>query len=162
MCLSVQTVLWTVLLVSIIHVLEEYFAGFVKVVNEISPIKGITTGQFIFINLLMFLLEILAIIVNTGNVLFTLSVGALIFINALIHLGGSIKFKRYMPGLISAIAGYIPLSIFMILLYQNAGLIVSPIEILFALILGLCWMIIPFCYQCVRILYENRKNRAKD
>jgi hypothetical protein len=159
---SIQIILWVIFLASIVHVLEEYFAGFVKFTSQIGPFKGMTTKQFIFINSLMFLLEILAIIINMANVIFTLSVAGLIFFNALIHIGGSIHFKRYFPGIISAIVGYIPISLVTIFLFQNAGISLSPATIVLSFLLGMFWMVIPFSYQGLRIAVEHRRQAIQD
>ncbi|WXG44341.1 MAG: HXXEE domain-containing protein [Promethearchaeati archaeon SRVP18_Atabeyarchaeia-1] len=137
--LNVVTIFWLTLGASVLHVLEEYFGGFVEMMRRYGPLRGITKGVFLLVNAVFIVLCLLAAIINAAVPVYSLSVAALIFINSLIHIGGAARAKGYAAGLGSALFLYIPLSIYAYILYSQAGLL-DPVILLLSLLLGAAWM----------------------
>ena len=104
-----QSILWIMVIAAVLHVFEEYHFNFVGWVQK-HYIK-ITLNEFIVINSLFILLTVIGAIVFSVFPILSFSVGSLIFINALIHIAASIKFKNYTPGLFTSLILYLPLSI---------------------------------------------------
>lgn len=152
-----ETIFWLVLAVSAIHVVEEYTGGWVRFVNSFhNPIRHTTMGAFYLVNGIFILLCALAALLNASFIIFSLSIAALLFINALIHIGGTVKLKRYNPGVITAVLLYLPLSIYSYYLYDQAGLLDSTNLILSAL-LGAGWMGLAVAYGIVASRQARRQ-----
>jgi hypothetical protein len=138
--ITVDTIFWLVLAVSAIHVVEEYAGGWVRFVNSFhSPIGHTTMGTFYLVNGIFILLCLLAALLNSSFVIFSLSIAALLFMNSLIHIGGTIKLRRYNPGFITAILLYLPFSIYSYYLYDQAGLM-GLTNLILSVALGAGWM----------------------
>jgi hypothetical protein len=143
---TVETIFWLVLAVSTIHVAEEYAAGWVKFVNSFhNPIGHTTMGAFYLVNGIFILLCVLAALLNASFIIFSLSIAALLFINALIHIGGTVKLKRYNPGVVTAVLLYLPLSIHAYYLYDQAGLL-GLTNLILSIVLGAGWMGLAVLY----------------
>jgi len=145
-----------ILLAAIIHVFEEYYTGWLDYAQKYA--RNVKKVDFIVINIIfviiVFISTLLVILTQTQTI-FNLAVVFLIFINALIHLVPSIVLKRYIPGLMSAVLGYLPISIWIIVFdYINKQF--SLVEIFISFIIGLLLMALPFIYQIV-----FRKNAIK-
>lgn len=101
-----------------IHMLEESF-GFVHWVNEnISP--HFTTTNFHRNNLIMFVASVLISIVAfkiqnriTAFLVITWVFG-LILNNVFFHVGGTLFYKKYSPGILSSIFIYLPFSVLLL------------------------------------------------
>ena len=52
----------------------------------------------------------IAVVVGSASLIYSLSIAALLFINVLFHIGGSIRLKGYNAGLITALLLYLPVS----------------------------------------------------
>ena len=121
------------------HVLEESF-GFPQWVSKNFTIT-FTTSQFRRNNLLFFAISIfIALIVyklpRKFMVFIFLSwVAGLFFHNALFHIGTTVYFQNYSPGLISSIIIYVPLSLIYYKLVSSEG-VLTKFEIIFSFILG--------------------------
>lgn len=72
-----------------------------------------------------------------------MSVPGLILVNAGLHTGATLVFRRYAPGLVSALLLYVPLGAAALYLAVSEGLISSPAGIINALLLGLAWHAVP-------------------
>ena len=167
MCLiTVETVFWLVVAAAVVHVLEEYFKGFIDWMKNYSP-KGFIdwtkssspkdiTLLFIIVNSLFIILCVLAAIVNKAIPFFSLSVAGLLFINALIHISATIRFRRYAPGTVSSILLYVPLSFYAYYLYAEAGLLTLT-DFTPSVILALVWQALPIGYQVIRMRLKTRK-----
>ncbi|WP_035242031.1 HXXEE domain-containing protein [Desulfobacter vibrioformis] len=101
-----------------IHMLEESF-GFVHWVNvNISP--HFTTTNFHRNNLLMFVASVsisfIAFKIQNRITAFLVTswVFGLILNNAFFHIGGTLFFKKYSPGILSSMFIYLPFSLFLL------------------------------------------------
>jgi hypothetical protein len=147
--ITVETIFWLVLAVSAIHVLEEYAGGWVKFVNSLrTPIGHTTIGAFYLVNCIFILLCALAALLNASFIIFGLSIAALLFINALIHIGGIVRLKRHNPGVVTAVLLYLPLSIYTYYLYDQAGLL-GFTNLILSVLLGAGWIGLAVAYGIV-------------
>ena len=146
-------IFWAFLGASLVHVLEEYLKGWVKSVRHY--LLGVTVAQFAAVNALLLVGCLAAALVNTGNLIFSLSMGALILVNALIHVGVSLWRRRYTPGLLSSVLLYLPLSVYSFHRFLVSGRLKLG-DAFLAFLLGLLWMSLPLAYQLARVGYTRK------
>lgn len=131
---------------SIIHMLEEYKypGGFPDYMKRASPrfASAVTTKFAVVINGLQVGLCVVAIVVGDRNLIFSLSVAGLLLMNGLVHLGGTIRTSSYVPGVLSSVLLYIPLSLFAYVTFAGSGR-VSAFEVVASGLLGLCYQAVP-------------------
>jgi hypothetical protein len=144
-----------ILVVSVIHVFEEYYGGFVGQMQNFIPETDLS--QFVSVNMTFIMLTFIAVIVNSASLIYSLSIAALIFINVLFHIGGSIRLKGYNAGLISAVFLYLPVSIYAYYYFWNSGAL-TPIESILSLLLGILWMAFVFIHQFIQISIKKREH----
>lgn len=148
----------TFILAGMLHVLEEYYypGGFPDFMKRMSPAFApfVTTSFAIIINGLFLLLCILASIVGKKMLVFSLSIAALLFTNGLVHILGSLRARRYAPGLITGVLLYIPLGITAYSLFWNLGEL-SINQGIFSLLLGLAYQVVPVGYLAMASLMRR-------
>jgi hypothetical protein len=144
-----------ILIVSIVHVIEEYFGGFVDQMKRFVP--DLDLANFASVNMTFIILSFIAVIVGSASLIYSLSISALLFINALFHIGGAIRLKGYGAGLISALVLYIPVSIYAYSYYWNTGAL-TQVDFILSVVLGVIWMIMAFVHQFLQIYIKNAKN----
>jgi hypothetical protein len=134
---------------ALLHVFEEYFypGGFPDFMKRSSPVFApfITTNFAFIVNGLFLVLCILGVVVGRNALVFGLSIASLLVSNGLIHLAGSLRARRYAPGLISGLLLYIPLGIAAYALFLRSGQASVPQALLSAL-LGLAYQLVPIGY----------------
>jgi hypothetical protein len=134
---------------AVLHVLEEYVypGGFADWMRRANPrfAPSITTLFAVVINGLFLVLCVIAAVVSSRNLILGLSVAALLFVNGCLHLGGTIRARRYAPGAASGVLFYIPLALYAFSFSLNSGL-VSLKEAAFAGALGLLYNLVPIGY----------------
>ncbi len=140
------SVFWMFVLASLVHIGEEYFfpGGFLQSVQRLNPryASAFTVPFAVVVNAAFVLLVIIGAFVGERSLIFSLSIAALLFINSLAHLAGTIITKHYQPGVISGLLLYIPLSVTAYLLYFASGRITVS-GIFFAALLGLMYQLVP-------------------
>jgi hypothetical protein len=154
---DVTSIFWIILFASALHVVEEYFGGFVEMMRKFSPLRGMTKSIFLVVNFVFLILCLLAAIINVQVPIYSLSIAALIFINSFIHIGGAIRVRGYAAGVISAVLFYLPLSICAYVLYSQAGLL-EPIVLVSSIVLGGGWMALAIGFGG---LFTRRKTPAE-
>jgi len=137
-----------ILAVSLIHVIEEYFGGFVEQMKRFVP--DLDLSNFASVNMMFIALGFIAVIVGSASLVYSLSIAALLFINAFFHIGGAIRLKRYSAGLISALLLYIPVSIYAYYYYWNVGALTQT-DVILSIVLGAIWMVMAFVHQFIQI-----------
>ena len=142
-----------ILIVSILHVIEEYLGGFVDQMKQFMV--GADISEFVSINMTFLILGFIAVIVGSASLIYSLSIAALLFINVLFHIGCSIRLKGYNAGLITALLLYLPVSIYAYYYFWALGSL-SPIELILSIILGVFWMIMVFIYQFIQLQLKRR------
>lgn len=99
---------------ALLHVFEEYGypGGFSRYLKERLPSLAdyVTPGFSITINGLLLFTCVAAVTPYSTPILKT-SLAALLGINALMHIAGTIQLRRYVPGVITAVLLYVPLSV---------------------------------------------------
>ena len=137
------------LAVSLLHMGEEYIypGGFIDFMKRLNPrFAPLVTVRFAVItNGLQLLLCIVALAVGRNNLVFSLSVASLIFINALVHIVRSIRVKRYTPGVITGVALYLPLSVCAYYLFWASGQL-TLFEGIASGLLGILYQAVPISY----------------
>jgi hypothetical protein len=132
-----------------LHVLEEYFypGGFPDFMKRTSPAFApfITTNFAILINGLFLVLCSLGAIVGMDALVFSLSIAGLLTFNGLTHLMGSLRARRYAPGLISGLLLYIPLGITAYAFFLRSGQL-SIAQAILSGLLGMAYQIVPIGY----------------
>jgi hypothetical protein len=150
--MNMDWIFWAFLGASLLHMLEEYkypggFPDYMKRTSlRFAP--AITTQFAIIINGLQIILCIAAIIVGDRNLLFSLSVAGLLLTNALMHIGGTIRFGRYVPGVLSSVGLYLPLSLFAYVTFAGAERI-STADIVASSVLGFAYQAVPVIWLAV-------------
>ena len=142
-------VFWAFVGAAVIHVVEEfgYPGGFLDAMKSLNPkIAPLVTAKVaITINSLFLLLCVIGAIIGGRNIVFSLSVASLLFFNALIHIGGTVKARRYAPGVVSGIVLYLPLSLYAYYLAVEAGELTLAGGIVSGL-LGVLYQALPVGY----------------
>jgi hypothetical protein len=132
-----------------LHVLEEYFypGGFPDFMKKSSPVFApfVTTSFAVLINGLFLVLCILGAIFGKNDLVFGLSIGSLLVFNGLTHLGGSLRARRYAPGLISGLLLYLPLGITAYVLFLRSGQL-SLSQASLSVALGIAYQFVPVGY----------------
>ncbi|MDR3575449.1 MAG: HXXEE domain-containing protein [Anaerolineaceae bacterium] len=137
------------LLVSIIHMGEEYFypGGFMDMMKRLNPKFAplVTTPMAIIVNGLQLLLCVAAIVVDKNIPLFSMSIAGLLFINGLVHLMACVRVKGYAPGVVSGALLYVPLSVYAYYLFISSGEL-SLTGVIVTGVLGLLYQAVPIGY----------------
>ncbi|MCX6006525.1 MAG: HXXEE domain-containing protein [Chloroflexi bacterium] len=147
------------LIASILHMVEEYFfpGGFMTVMKRMNPdfAPFVNVPMAVVINGLQLVLCIIVIFVGRSNLAFSLSAASLLFINGLAHLGGSIRLKGYVPGVVTGSVLYLPLSIYAFYYFTASGEL-NVLDTVTAAWLGMLYQIVPLVYFLVMKLLSRR------
>lgn len=150
------------LIASMLHMLEEYFfpGGFMAVMKRMNPAFAplVNVPMAIIINGLQLLLCIIVIFIGAGNLAFSLSAAALLFINGLMHLGGAVKLKGYAPGVITGSVLYIPLSVYSFYYFAASGQLHAG-DAAIAGVLGVVYQLVPLVYFLSMQLLSRIKSK---
>ncbi len=134
---------------AVVHVVEEfvYPGGFMDVMKRFNPqfTPFITVRFAVIINGLFLLLCVLAAIVGENSLIFGLSVASLLFINALVHIGATLRARGYAPGIVSSVLLYLPLSLYAYYVFISSGQIAWP-ELAASGLLGILYQAVPIGY----------------
>ena len=137
------------LVVSMIHMGEEYFypGGFMDVMKRLNPKFAplVTVPMAVVINGLQLILCILAIAVGKNALAFSMSVAGLLFINGLVHIMGCVIVKGYMPGVITGVLLYVPLSAYAYYFFISSGQLML-MGIIVSGVLCLLYQAVPISY----------------
>ena len=142
---------WAPLVASVLHIIEEfvYPGGFADWDRAYRPEfnQSITPRLHIAVNALLLLAGLQVGLLRDHDVeahggavtpapaLAWLTLTALLFSNALFHLKGTVRTKRYSPGLITGLGLYVPLAIFGYIYFVGTHKASLPIALL-ALAIG--------------------------
>jgi hypothetical protein len=113
-------VLISLVLSGLIHVAEETKMGFIPWFKEFTGFPISITEDIVVNILFMIELQIGTLVYNAYPV-FSLGAVGFVFINFWFHVIGTIKLRKYSPGLISASFLYLPLSLLAYYLALTAG-----------------------------------------
>ena len=128
-------VLISLVFAGLIHVAEETKKGFVPWFKEFTGFS-ISVTEDIVVNIIFLIeLEIGALVSNTYPV-FSLGAVGFVFINFWFHVIGTIKLRKYSPGLISAVFLFFPLSLLTYYLMLSTGT-VTPLGLAYSVVISL-------------------------
>jgi hypothetical protein len=135
-------------IISLIHIFEEYFTGWVDYARQYA--KNLKAIEFIIVNIIFFAAVVVStvLILEDSITIYSISIIFLIFINSLIHIIPSIVLRKYVPGLFSALFGYLPLSIY-IILYHFISKEITSTGLILSFVFGLALMSLPVLYQVI-------------
>ena len=140
------------LVVSMLHMGEEYFfpGGFMDLIKRLNPRFAplVTLPMAVVINGLELLLCLVAIAIGKNALAFSMSVAALLFINGFVHIAGCVRVKGYVPGVITGVILFLPLSIYAYYLCIGSGQLTLRGVILSA-VLGSIYHAVPISYFLV-------------
>jgi hypothetical protein len=137
------------LIASILHMVEEFFfpGGFMALIKKMNPAFApfVNVPMAIVINGLQLLLCVIVIIVGRSNLAFSLSAAGLIFVNGLVHMGGAVRLRGYVPGVITGSVIYIPLAVYAFYYFTASGEL-KLTDAVIAVTLGIAYMLVPLGY----------------
>jgi hypothetical protein len=138
---------------SLLHMVEEYFypGGFIDVMKRFNPrfAPYVTTSMAVVINGLQLLLCSIAIVVGRRVPIFGMSVAALLILNGFTHVAACVSTRRYVPGVATGLALYIPVSVYAYYLHIGSGIAVVG-DLIISGALGLLYHVVPVVYLGVR------------
>jgi len=118
-------IFWALVGAAAIHMVEEfvYPGEFLDWMRDFRPefASSVTVRFAVIINALFFLLCVAGAIVASRSPVLSLSVASLLFLNALMHMVGVVKAREYVPGVISGVVLYLPLSLGAYYLFASSG-----------------------------------------
>jgi hypothetical protein len=144
-----EWIFWGFLLASICHMIEEYAypGGFADTVKRVNPRVApfITVPFAVVINGLQILLCVFSIIVGRQALTYSLLIAGQVLVNGAMHLGGTVVTRHYLPGVVTGLALYVPLSLWTFVSFINSGEI-SLAEGIQSLVLGGLLNIVPMVW----------------
>jgi len=142
-------IFWAFVGAAAIHIVEEfvYPGGFLASMRSFNPqfASSVTVKFAVIINSLFLLLCVAGAIVASRSLVLSLSVASLLFLNALMHIVGAVKVRGYVPGVISGVLLYLPLSLYAYYLFASSGQLTFLGGIASGL-LGVLYQAIPIGY----------------
>jgi hypothetical protein len=123
------------------HIFEEYIypGGFADALKKLIPraVHLFTPGFHVAVNGLFLLLCLSSLVIGRTNLVLSLSPFSLIFVNALLHIRGSIVTRGYYPGMITSVFLYIPLAVYVYSRFIMSGQLTWRAGVLSILLGGL-------------------------
>ena len=115
------SIFWAFVPAALLHIAEEYVfpGGFPEAVRRLNPrLASAATPTFhLILNALFIVLVVVGAFIGESGLVFSLAIAGLLFYNALFHLVGTVMGRRYVPGLITGLAVYLPLSTYALAAY---------------------------------------------
>jgi hypothetical protein len=113
-------VLIALVFAGLIHVAEETLTGFIKWFKEFVGFP-ISVSEDIVVNVIFIVALAIGALVSNTYPIFSLGAVGFVFINFWFHIIGTVKLRRYSPGLITATLLYLPLSLYAYFLMLTSG-----------------------------------------
>ena len=107
-------VFWYLAAASCAHVVEEYLwpGGFLESAREIAPeaFEHASLPIIVGVNASMIVGCVFGALIRKRSQILGLSMASLLFQNAILHTGAALRMKKYVPGLVTGLVLYVPLS----------------------------------------------------
>jgi hypothetical protein len=136
-----------------LHILEEYIypGGFAQAFNKLMPrASHLFTVKFhVAVNGIFFLMCIIAAMIGKANLIVSLSLFGLIFINAILHIREVIIRKGYYPGVVTGLFIYIPITIYTYYYFVSTQHITWS-QVMLSFVLGISYMVALMIYVLVQ------------
>ncbi len=124
---------WALAAASCAHVVEDYLwpGGFIEAAKEVAPglFAHSSTPIIVGVNASMIIGCVFGAVIRKRNPVLGLAMASLLFENAIIHTVGSIRLKRYMPGLATGLVLYVPLSLRAFAAYRRSPEYKRPVAV---------------------------------
>jgi hypothetical protein len=151
---------------AVIHIFEEYVypGGFQDVLGKAIPrmaLPYLTPKFHLAMNGLFLLLCFASLFIGKSNLVLSMSVISLVFVNAVLHIRGTIVTKRYYPGVISGALIYIPLAIYAYFVLLSSAQL-TWIQAGLSFLMGVVLMGIPIIYVLMRRAGKAIQQRLKE
>jgi len=151
---------------AVVHIFEEYVypGGFQDELGRAIPrmaLPYLTPKFHLAINGLFLLLCLASLFIGKSNLVLSMSVVNLVFINAVLHIRGTILTKKYYPGVISGALIYIPLAIYAHFVFLSSAQL-TWLQAGLSFLVGLVLMGIPIIYVLIRRVGEAIQQRLKE
>ena len=149
------SILWLVPVAYLIHILEEsprFVPWAVKYLGAPETFGQFVVGNVIFMAYVVIATSLAVFYTNEWTLIIGLSAAAWIFSNFLIHAYYTLRTGIYSPGVVTAGAIYVPVSLY---IYSNFGVsgILSNLDLLISMLIGFAIMYVPTLIQ------EKRKGK---
>ncbi len=141
-------VLWVVVIACAAHVVDEQILDFVGTVRDIGQIE-VSWADFYVVNAAMIVGAVACAVIGWRLPEASLFAPALIAINALIHIVGSIVKRRMLPGLITAVLFYVPTAVWVYYTAYVDGVLTGRVALLSTLG-GALFMALPVVLQLLK------------
>ena len=155
-----DVIFWVFVVAACIHVIEEFIypGGFLDTIKRFSPrVEPFATVRFaVLINGLFLVLCLVGAIVARQNLVFSLSIAGLLLVNTLTHFGGTIRMRRYVPGVATSVLLYLPLSLYAYYSFGAAKQITLA-EGVATIIIGALYQAIPMGYLATASILKARR-----
>ncbi len=139
---------------AVVHIFEEYVwpGGFQDALRKAIPriaVPFLTLKFHLVMNGLFLLLCFASFFIGKSNLVLSMSVFSLVFVNAVLHIRGTIVTKKYYPGVISGVLIYIPLAVYAYFVFLSSAQL-TWIQAGLSFLLGVVLMGIPIIYVLIR------------
>jgi hypothetical protein len=148
-------ILWLVPAAYFVHILEEsprFVPWAQKYLGAPETYGQFVLGNVIFMAYVIISTSLAIFYTNEWTLILGLSAAAWIFSNFLIHAYFTLRTGIYSPGIVTAGAIYVPVSLYIYSNFWTSGLL-SPIDFILSFIIGFAIMYIP------TIIQEKRKGK---
>lgn len=149
------TILWLVPVAYFIHILEEsprFVPWAIKYLGAPETFGQFIVGNVIFMAYVIIATSLAIFYPNEWTLILGLSAAAWIFSNFLIHAYYTLRTGIYSPGVVTAGAVYVPVSIYIYSNFWVSGLL-SNLDLLISMLIGFAIMYVPTLIQ------EKRKGK---
>lgn len=148
-------ILWLVPVAYLIHILEEsprFVPWAVKYLGAPETFGQFVVGNIIFMAYVVIATSLAVFFTNEWTLIIGLSAAAWIFSNFLIHAYYTLRTGIYSPGVVTAGAIYVPVSLYIYSNFWVSGLL-SNLDLLISMLIGFAIMYVPTLIQ------EKRKGK---
>lgn len=149
------SILWLVPVAYLIHILEEsprFVPWAVKYLGAPETFGQFVVGNVIFMAYVVIATSLAVFCTNEWTLIIGLSAAAWIFSNFLIHAYYTLRTGIYSPGVVTAGAIYVPVSLYIYSNFWVSGLL-SNLDLLISMLIGFAIMYVPTLIQ------EKRKGK---
>ena len=148
-------ILWLVPAAYFVHILEEsprFMPLALKYLGAPETFGQFVIGNVIFMAYVIIATSLAIFYTNEWTLILGLSAAAWIFSNFLIHAYFTLRTGIYSPGVVTAGAIYVPVSLYIYSNFWASGLL-SPMDFILSFIIGFAIMYVP------TIIQEKRKGK---
>jgi hypothetical protein len=143
------TILWLVPVAYLVHILEEsprFVPWATKYLGAPETFGQFALGNIIFMAYVIIATSLAIFYPSELTLVIGLSAAAWIFSNFLIHAYYTLRTGEYSPGVVTASAIYVPVSLYIYYNFLGSGLL-NTLDIILSIIIGFAVMYVPTLIQ---------------